>query len=346
MQENSRNRRDRAEGALFGLAVGDALGTTLEFTAAPHAPFAPLLEGPLRDIRGGGPFDVAPGQVTDDTQMAVCIAESLRAHRRYDAADVAARYVSWSAVAFDIGNQTADALSRIARGDGPSRAGVETWNASGQRAAGNGSLMRTAPLGVWFAADANERRLATLADSLITHADPRCVLACAAFNAAVAAAITNGASALAMLAAAREDARATAPLLVEILGTDAVSAALADVSNDLEVAEREAPGVSGDDLDMHRSQGFVRVALRLAFFELLHAPSFEAALVDVVNRGGDADTNGAITGALLGARHGVAAIPQRWLAAVTSALDDAPPGPFRDAYHPRAFAALLDALPG
>jgi ADP-ribosylglycohydrolase len=77
----------------------------------------------------------------------------------------------------------------------------------------------------------------------------------------------------------------------------------------------------------------------------LHAPSFEAALIDVVNRGGDADTNGAITGALLGARHGAAAIPDRWRAAVMSALDDAPPGPFRDTYHPRAFVALLDALP-
>jgi ADP-ribosylglycohydrolase len=327
----------------MGLAVGDAFGTTLEFTAPPHAPFAPMLDGPHRDIAGGGPFDVAPGQVTDDTQMAVCIAESLRTLGRYDAAEVAVRYVAWSDVAFDIGIQTADALGRVARGGDAARAGIETWNASGNRSAGNGSLMRTAPIGVYFRADAEARRRASVADSLVTHADPRCVLACAALNAAIAAAVSDGASTREMLAAARTDARATAPLLGDLLGGDAVGRGLADVLADLDAAERDAPGVSGDELDMHRSQGFVRVALRLAFFELTHAPSFEAALIDVVNRGGDADTNGAITGALLGARHGAAAIPERWRTKVMHALEDAPAGPFRDAYHPRAFVALLDA---
>jgi hypothetical protein len=86
--------------------------------------------------------------------------------------------------------------------------------------------------------------------------------------------------------------------------------------------------------------GFVRVAFRVAFWHLAHTDDFEAALVDVVNRGADADTNGAITGALLGARLGVDAIPARWRAAVDGALAGQS-GPWATTYHPRELFALL-----
>ena len=98
---------------------------------------------------------------------------------------------------------------------------------------------------------------------------------------------------------------------------------LASVAQDLRFAAADDPRLegisSGGGLDILAQAGFVRVAFRLAFWELLHAPSFEAALIDVVNRGGDADTNGAITGALLGAHFGEEAIPQGWRAAVLGA---------------------------
>jgi ADP-ribosylglycohydrolase len=96
-------------------------------------------------------------------------------------------------------------------------------------------------------------------------------------------------------------------------------------------------------LSLHHHQGFVRVAFRLAFWELVHAGSFEAGLIDVVNRGGDADTNGAVTGALLGSLYGEAHIPSTWRARVLDALQDEPPSPLRDTYHPRR---LLDLIAG
>lgn len=309
-----------ARGALLGLAVGDALGTTLEFRELDAPPFPTRCTGPHVDVTGGGPFAVAPGQVTDDTQLAVCLAESLRANGGFSLEDVARRYLAWGAHAFDVGSQTAAALSALRRGARPEDAGRLVWEARGRQPAGNGSLMRTAPLGVYFADDLPALRAAARAESSLTHFDPRCVEACVAFDAAIACAVrTQTPSPRAMLAAAQ--AELTEPALRE----------------DLALAQQDDPQLSGPQVHLHEHQGFVRVAFRLAFWELLHAPSFEAALVDVVNRGGDADTNGAITGALLGAALGVDAIPRRWRDAV---LHASPPPPWDDAYHPRRLLLL------
>lgn len=318
--------RAAARGALLGLAVGDALGTTLEFRSLVATPFPALAAGPLRDIVGGGPFGVAPGQVTDDTQMATCLAASLADRGRFDLDDVARRYVDWREHAFDIGRQTAAALGAIARGATPGNAGREVWEASGQDAAGNGSLMRTAPIAVFFAGDRAALRQAAREDSAITHFDPRCQEACVAFDVAIATAVSNGGR--------------TDPEAMWRAARDEVSSA--QLASDLDAARADDPGLYSPDLHLHVHQGFVRIAFRLAFWELLHAPSFEAGLIDVVNRGGDADTNGAITGALLGAAHGEREIPARWRDATLSALQDGPPGPLRDVYHP---LRLLELVP-
>lgn len=318
--------RDRARGALMGLAVGDAMGTTQEFSQ-PDAPAFPVLaRGPQRDIVGGGPFELEPGQVTDDTQMATCLAASLGKHNGFDVNDVAARYVAWQGHAFDIGGQTRSALDAIECGTSPRDAGREVWEATGRNAAGNGSLMRTAPIGVFFARDLERLRQASREDSAITHFDERCQEACVAFNAAIAAALATSGD--------------VDPHQIWRSAREEVSRD--DLANDLEQARRDDPDLLSDDLHIHEHQGFVRVAFRLAFWELLHAPSVEAALIDVVNRGGDADTNGAIAGALLGAVHGERAIPARWRRLVLHALEDTAPGPLRDVYHP---ARLLDLVP-
>src|SRR5262245_34261380 len=111
---------DRAWGALLGLAVGDAFGTTLEFQRMPPAPFAPLLRGPHNKMIGGGPFGLAPGQVTDDTQMAAALARVLMERGGFRPSPVAAEYVAWAEHAFDIGNQIAKALARIGEGENAS----------------------------------------------------------------------------------------------------------------------------------------------------------------------------------------------------------------------------------
>lgn len=334
--------QERSRGALLGLAVGDALGATLEF-AEPRAPaFPSRAGGPHTEIVGGGPFRLVPGQVTDDTHMACCLAEGLASARgRYDAADVARRYAAWQELAFDIGAQTSAALNAIREGVPPARAGREVWVRSARRPAGNGSLMRTAPIGVFLADDPTARRAASLADSAITHADPRCRLACAAFDAAVAAAVLGASSPAELREAARAELLPAAAIL-RAEGEDgaACSAALLELGEDLDLSSQDDPRLYEPPAHLHRNRGFVRVAFRLAFWELQHAPSFRDALLDVVNRGGDADTNGAIAGALAGALHGVDAIPEAWRRRVLEAV---PPGPapLRDAYHP---AALVGAL--
>jgi ADP-ribosylglycohydrolase len=314
--------RGRARGALLGLAVGDALGTTLEFEVRDAPSFPTLATGPHREIVGGGPFGLPPGQVTDDTQMACCIAASLGAHGTFVVEDVARRYVEWHGHAFDVGNQTAAALRAIAAGRDPRTAGRDVWEQNGRRPAGNGSLMRTAAIGVFFAEDLGALRRAARADSEITHFDPRCVEACIAFDAAIASGVASAGDANAMWSAARAEIES------------------AELARDLDLARAEDPDLFSEEVHLHRHQGFVRVAFRLAFWELLHAPSLEAALVDVVNRGGDADTNGAVAGALLGARYGEDAIPARWREPVLAALLDGPASPFRDAWHPRTLLAL------
>lgn len=337
--------RDRALGALLGLAVGDALGTTYEFERLEQPPYPALATGPATDVVGAGPFDLAPGQVTDDTQLAVCLARSLGDRGGLDVADVSARYVAWAEHAFDIGAQTGAALERLAAGAAPTSAALEVWREYGRRPAGNGSLMRTAPIGVALAG-APEHVLidAAIADSLITHADPRCALACAAFNAAIVA----GGGGPAMVEAARGAlARGAGRLAAAWAGEGAEAAedrahlarSAEDLAGDLDAALCSDPDVYGEELHLHRTAGFVRVAFRLAFWHAVHTESWRDALVDIASRGGDADTNAAVAGALLGARDGAAAIPPAWAERVLGATQ---PGPaeWAEAHHPRHLLAL------
>jgi ADP-ribosylglycohydrolase len=336
---------DRAQGALLGLAVGDALGTTLEFAECDGPPFPQMAVGPHRQITGGGPFDVLPGQVTDDTQMACCLAASLHESGRFDVRDVARRYVAWMSAAFDIGSLTRSSLCAVARlapEEDPREAGRRVWVSSGRESAGNGSLMRTAPIGVALASQPEARRAASLADSAVTHFDPRCQLACAALNAAISAAVVDRPNEM-HDAASTEIERAAADLTrSNPEESEAIDAARSALAIDLDLARRPDPDLYGPELHLERQQGFVRVAFRLAFWELAHATSIEQALIDVVNRGGDADTNAAITGALMGARYGASAIPQEWRNRVLDP-EAAPAGDLRELYHP---ARLLELVGG
>jgi ADP-ribosylglycohydrolase len=176
--------------------------------------------------------------------------------------------------------------------------------------------MRTAPIAVSFALRTLEDLAgAAIDETAITHWDPRCQFASAALNAAIAAALTNGTEIRPddmRQAAFNIKSYAMSRVLERNHRGSAVVAAADDIESDLRAATADDPGLYAPDLHLHNHMGFVRVAFRLAFWELFHAPTFEAALIDVVNRGGDSDTNGAITGALLGAFLGESAIPQRW----------------------------------
>ncbi len=343
---------ERARGALLGLAVGDALGTTYEFARIDQPRYPQLASGPATDVVGGGPFGLAAGQVTDDTQMAVCLARSLAARGELDVDDVGRRYVAWTAEAFDIGYQTRSSLDRLEAGSRASRAGLEVWRAAERRPAGNGSLMRTVPIGVAYARRGDDARTiaAAIADSLITHADPRCALACAAFDVAVAHAIAAPRSGQALVAIAAGVLPQAANALRAALeregavdGADAraIETAHTELALDLELAAADDPQLYGGGVDLQRTAGFVRVAFRLAFWHAAHTTSWRDALVDVASRGGDADTNAAIVGALLGARDGELAIPRAWTERVLAARQ---PGSdaWADDHHPRHLLALAE----
>lgn len=331
---------DSACGALVGLAVGDAFGTTMEFEPSKAPAFPARARGPQTEIAGGGPFGVVRGQVTDDTQMACCLFASIQAHGAFHIEDVGLRYVTWMASAFDIGNQTRSTLSAIRGGTPAITAGTAYWNTADRRPAGNGSLMRTAPIGVLLGDDAEACRRASLLDSVVTHADPRCTLACATFNAAIAAAVHRGVTAPGDLLVAAEGELPLAAAAAGSLGLEGdYTRATAELAADLRAARGDDPQLTGD-IDMHRHAGYVRVAYRLAFWELLHADDYRDAVVDVGNRGGDADTNAAISGALAGAYYGRNGIPANWCDVVMNAL----PGTsaLSAEYHPRVFDGLCD----
>lgn len=344
---------DRARGALLGLAVGDALGTTLEFSRPNVPPFPAKMKGPHSTITGAGPFRLAKGQVTDDTQMAAALAISLAQARGYKPDKVQKLYQLWSTRAFDIGGQTSGSLRESMRDTSISLvenpyAGYRYWKTTGRRAAGNGSLMRTAPLGVYYAQEPEGRTMATLQDSFLTHADPRCLLACVSFNWAVARGV-NGGSRSAMFQAAAQGLDAGVfplhPERSDYFSLQELNAAVEALEEDLEAAQQPDPGLLTGDVSIHGSAGFVRTAYRYAFWALHHAETFEEALIDVVNRGGDADTNGAIAGALLGAFFGSKDIPAGWRHDVLTALEGEDSNPWWNLFHPRFLLCILNEQP-
>ncbi|PTL85236.1 ADP-ribosylglycohydrolase family protein [Vitiosangium sp. GDMCC 1.1324] len=334
----------RGRGALLGLSVGDALGVPLKARPLVAPPFPQLADGPHRKLKGGGPFELRRGQVGESGQMASCLGVGLRELGTYDADDMLRRYLAWQGHAVGMSEHTQEVLTEMLESGLPkATAGRRVWMRGQRRAAGNGSLARTAPIGVFFHEDPQAQVQASLADSALTHFDPRCQLACATLNSTIAHALNGGdslrkedlltAAMSGLTVASATLGRSAADFVQE------VSAAAVFLKEDLAAARQDDPMLYWPDLHMHRKQDHVRVAFRLAFWELLHAPTFEAGLVDVINRGGDADVNGAVTGALLGAFHGEDAIPSEWRQGV---LDS--PGPSAgllwSRYHPRHLLLL------
>jgi ADP-ribosylglycohydrolase len=177
---------NRYRGSLLGLAAGDALGTTLEFK--PPGSFTRL-----EDMVGGGPFRLAPGQWTDDTSMALCLAESLVTQQGFDPADQMARYLRWyregylssTGRCFDIGNTVREALERFERTQEPYSGSTDP------RSAGNGSIMRLAPVPLFYSPNPSEAIVKSGESSRATHGATAAVDACRYLGALLVGAV-NG----------------------------------------------------------------------------------------------------------------------------------------------------------
>lgn len=285
----------RACGSLLGLAVGDALGTTLEFRQ-------PGSFVPLTDMVGGGPFRLERGQWTDDTSMALCLAESLLECNGFDAADQLRRYVRWyregyfssTGHCFDIGNTVRSALERFERTGDP---------ASGSTApssAGNGSLMRLAPIPLFYFYNPLEAIERAGQSSLTTHGAAEAVDACRYFAGLMVGALQGR---------PREELLAQLFNPVEGRWADAeLSPAIGDIARG-SFLRREPPEIRG--------AGYVVPSLEAALWVFGKSTAFEDGALLAVNLGNDSDTTGAIYGQLAGAFYGVESIPERWLQLLT-----------------------------
>jgi ADP-ribosyl-[dinitrogen reductase] hydrolase len=285
---------DRAEGVLLGLACGDALGRPVEF----RSPAAIEHEhGTLTEMVGYGTWGQPAGTITDDTEQALCIARSLAERSEFDPADVAARFVGWYETdPFDIGNMTRQSLRKLKQGTAWDEAGREVWEASVEGGnAGNGSVMRCPPLAIAYTDDPSSLVRTSQESSVITHADPRCTYGCAVLNLTIARVLRGESDPLASaLDVVREDAPA-------------------------ELVSALEPVARGAELESLQTSGYVVHTLQTALHDGLEADDAETGIVTTVNRGGDTDTIGAVTGAVVGARFGASALPERWLSELDAA---------------------------
>ncbi|MDA1087641.1 MAG: ADP-ribosylglycohydrolase family protein [Verrucomicrobia bacterium] len=278
--------QNRFRGCLLGLAVGDAVGTTVEFK--PRGSFPPVT-----DMTGGGPFSLDPGQWTDDTSLALCLAESLIAKGGFDAQDQMERYVRWykdghlssTGTCFDIGNTTSSSLHRFQSTGDPYAGSADA------RSAGNGSIMRLAPVPMFFYPDTEKAIHYAGESSRTTHGTRECIDACRLF-------------ALLQVKALSGDVKESI-----LFDYDAIMS-LDLTENIHSVACGEYTEKTEDEV---RGSGYVVESLEAALWCFHTTSTFRDAILKAVNLGDDADTTAAVCGQIAGAHYEESGIPGEWL---------------------------------
>ncbi|MGH1372131.1 MAG: ADP-ribosylglycohydrolase family protein [Cellvibrionaceae bacterium] len=293
--KNSSTLADKYRGAMLGLAVGDALGTTLEFSPRPDTETH-------TEMLGGGPFNLAPGQWTDDTSMALCLAYSLLDKRQFDAEDQIRMYISWrdsgvfssNGTCFDIGNTVSEALNQFEKTGNPLAGSTDPLSA------GNGSLMRLAPIVLQYASTPSRAIRMAAESSRTTHGAEEAIDACRYFCGLIIGAFMG--------------------LKKEVILCERF-APIEDYWDYHPLCKSINQIASGDYKKKARSQirstGYVVDSLEAALWSFYTTDSFESGLIRAVNLGGDSDTIGAIYGQLAGAYYGETEIPFAWIKDLT-----------------------------
>jgi ADP-ribosylglycohydrolase len=281
---------ERYRGAMLGLAAGDALGTTLEFKS-------PGSFEPIDDIVGGGPFRLRPGEWTDDTAMALCLAESLVRRRCFDPVSQMRRYLRWrqdgylssTGECFDIGNTVAEALRRF------EVTGNAFAGSTDPSRGGNGSLMRLAPIPLAYARVPIEAIRLAREMSRTTHGAPEPVDACRYYAGLIVGALHGE---------PKERLLGCKYTPVDGLWDECPLSPRIEVTAEGLFKRKWPPEIRGT--------GYVVQSLEAALWAFWNHDSFESGALAAVNLGDDADTTGAIFGQLAGAYYGERAIPARW----------------------------------
>jgi ADP-ribosyl-[dinitrogen reductase] hydrolase len=281
---------DRYYGCIVGLAVGDALGAPIEFEC-------PGTFEPIKDMIGGGTHHLEAGEWTDDTSLALCLAESLIETKEFDPIDQLKRYVRWyrdgymsvNNKCFDIGNTTRKALLTF------EETGEHLSSPDDEFSAGNGSLMRLAPIPIIYFSNPIQNIIFSGKSSLTTHNNPLAVDACRFMSSLIHGALIGlpKDEILAQRYYPVSDYWKKEPLEPEIS----------------EVAQGSYKNKEPPEI---RGRGYVVKSLEAALWAFYKTTSFEEGCLKAVNLGEDADTTGAIYGQLAGAYYGFSNIPQRW----------------------------------
>ena len=276
---------DRAVGAYLGLAVGDALGATVEFMTPREIQNQ---FGEHRDITGGGWLRLKPGHVTDDTEMSLALGNAILSAQGVDALYIAQAFDAWlKTKPVDVGNTVRRGIVRF-RTHGTTQAVMDDFDA------GNGAVMRVLP--VALASLGAKRETVALAAQTQAHVTHNAPLADAG-----------------MMAVVHMTQRA-------LKGGVGTYRDMIGMAHELELRSKKYVFTNKPE---QNPSGFLPDTLRAVFQSFTRTDGFEAALIDVVNRGGDADTTGAILGFIAGALYGQDAIPARWLNALDGGVRQA-----------------------
>jgi ADP-ribosyl-[dinitrogen reductase] hydrolase len=279
---------DRYRGAMVGLAAGNALGIPVEGYPRTFIPRR-YPEG-IRDI---APQE-SEREWDDDLAQAVILADSILARDRCDSDDLAARLLAWRRESGrGIGYMTALVLDAHESGVPARDAARQVWGRADRNAAGNGAVMRCAPVALRWRRDPERLVAETIESALVTHHDPRCGWSAVAVNIAVAGALSDRRPDLSVLAGALDEAGAPRAVGEAVRASDGAS-------------------LDALELDHDNTMGYTLKAMQAGLWALAQPERAESVLLAIVNAGGDADTNAAVAGAMLGAKHGADAWPARW----------------------------------
>jgi ADP-ribosylglycohydrolase len=282
---------ERYCGSLLGLAVGDALGVPLEFKV-------PGSFTPITDMIGGGPFSLKPGQWTDDTSMALCLAESLIEKRDFEPVDQLIRYCKWyrtgylssTGQCFEIGMTVKEALEKFERYQQPNCGSTDQYSA------GKAPLVRLAPVALFYAHIPQQAIEKSGESAKTTHQMQTAIDACRYFGALLVGAV-NKVEKQKLLSKRYSPAVGyweKKPLVKEI---DAIACG--------SFKQKQPPTIIGN--------GYIVKSLEAALWAFYHSQNFEEGALKAVNLGNDADATGAVYGQLAGAFYGESAIPRPWL---------------------------------